>query len=57
MTASLAEATKKTGALPSEITIGKPQTALDEIAIELWRKSLADIPGTPRVVILEYGRQ
>lgn len=53
----LAEATEKQGRVPDEITIGKPQTVLDEVAIDLFRRTLEEAEGAPRLVILDYGRQ
>ena len=57
LTAILKETTERQQALPHEITIGRPATALDAVVIELFCKTLADLPGAPKLRVLDYGRQ
>jgi hypothetical protein len=54
---ALKDATEKAGGLPRRIEIGKPRTALDEIAVQLFERTLADMPGAPVVVVTDHGRQ
>jgi len=53
----LQQATNEHKSLPAEITVTKPATVLDEIALTLFKEPLASIPGAPPVRILDHGRQ
>ncbi|MBB5704619.1 MULTISPECIES: hypothetical protein [Brucella] len=53
----LQQATNEQKSLPAEITVTKPATVLDEIALTLFKEPLASIPGAPPVRILDHGRQ
>lgn len=57
LTKALEEAAAASGSLPDRIEVTKPRTALDAVAIELFRASLDDVADAPAVVVLEYGRQ
>ena len=55
--AVLEQAVATQGALPTEITVTKPSTVLDEIVLTLFRDMLAQTPGAPPLRILDYARQ
>ena len=54
---SLQKSTEAFGKLPDRVEIGKPKTLLDEIAVGLFKRALADVPGAPPVVVYDHGSQ
>lgn len=53
----LTQVTERQGSVPSEISVTKPATFLDEVVIAMFEEILAETPGAPKLRVLEYGKQ